>query len=50
MGVDEMRRVAELIADVLANRDDAAIERARAGVAELAEAFPLYPNLVGVGG
>jgi glycine hydroxymethyltransferase len=50
MGEGEMRRIAELIADVLANRDDAAVERAKAGVAELAEAFPLYPNLIGVGG
>ena len=42
----EMERIAELIDQALANRQDAqALERVRRGVEELAERFPLYPEL-----
>ena len=42
----EMERIAQLIDLALVNRADAAaLERVRAGVAQLAEKFPLYPEL-----
>ncbi len=44
MGTAEMQRVGDLIADVLeAPGDEAVAQDVRRGVAELAEAFPLYP-------
>jgi glycine hydroxymethyltransferase len=44
----EMRRIAELIDEVLMHRQDAAvIERVRGEVAKLADRFPLYPELRG---
>ncbi len=43
MGTSEMERVGDLIADVLeAPEDESVAEGVRRGVAELAEAFPLY--------
>ncbi len=42
----EMTKIAELIDQALMNRaDSAALERVRNGVAQLAEKFPLYPEL-----
>ena len=42
----QMHRIAELIDEALAHRADAsALARVRAGVEELAEQFPLYPEL-----
>ncbi|MGH7507819.1 MAG: serine hydroxymethyltransferase, partial [Longimicrobiales bacterium] len=44
MGTAEMQRVGDLIADVLeAPEDETVATSVRAGVVELAEAFPLYP-------
>ncbi|MGH7606428.1 MAG: serine hydroxymethyltransferase [Gemmatimonadales bacterium] len=48
-GVEEMERVAELIAAVLAQRDDATVERVRGEVRAMVEEFPLYAKGVGVG-
>jgi glycine hydroxymethyltransferase len=46
MGVDELRRVGDLMADVLENpEDEARLEQTRALVRDLAGAFPLYPEL-----
>ncbi len=48
MGEKEMATIADLFADVLlAPEDEAVLGRARASVAELCEAFPLYPGLGG---
>ncbi len=49
MGVSEMERIADLIAQALDARDDeAALERIREDVAELATSFPLYARRAGV--
>jgi glycine hydroxymethyltransferase len=42
MGVPEMDRIAELIDEVLTQRDDETVNRVRAEVEELAGGFPLY--------
>jgi glycine hydroxymethyltransferase len=45
MKENEMRQVGRFIAEVLTNRNDAAVlARVRKQVVELAEAFPLYPE------
>ncbi|MFO7637788.1 MAG: serine hydroxymethyltransferase [bacterium] len=45
MGEAEMKQIAGLIdACLAAGEDEAAVEKVKAGVAELVEAFPLYPE------
>jgi glycine hydroxymethyltransferase len=45
MGISEMQRVGDMIADVLeAPEDEKVAEQVRRRVAELVEAFPLYPE------
>src|SRR5690606_32681846 len=47
MGVDEMRRIGDWIADILeAPTDEGVRERVKRGIAELCEAFPIYRDLV----
>ncbi len=49
MGEGEMRQIADWVADVLAAHSDRSrIDRVRAAVLELCQAFPLYPDLVPV--
>ena len=49
LGESEMRQIADWIASVLAAPGDKAhIEQVRVSVAELCEAFPLYPEVVSV--
>ncbi|MSR20748.1 MAG: serine hydroxymethyltransferase [Gemmatimonadetes bacterium] len=49
MGEGEMRQIADWVADVLAAHSDRSrIDRVRAAVLELCQAFPLYPDLVSV--
>lgn len=51
MGEGEMRRIADWIADVLDQPHDEALQRrVRAGVKELCDGFPLYPDLQGTPG
>jgi glycine hydroxymethyltransferase len=52
LGLEEMTRIAELIDQVLTQRDETTVERVRGEVEELAAAFPLYgkaalPELAG---
>jgi len=42
MGLEEMTRIADLIDQVLTQRDEATVERVRGEVEELASGFPLY--------
>jgi len=42
MGLEEMTRIADLIDQVLTQRDEATVERIRGEVEELAAGFPLY--------
>jgi glycine hydroxymethyltransferase len=42
MGLEEMTRIADLIDQVLTQRDEATVERIRDEVEELAAGFPLY--------
>jgi glycine hydroxymethyltransferase len=42
MGLEEMTRIADLIDQVLTQRDEATVERIRGEVEELASGFPLY--------
>jgi len=49
LGESEMRQIADWIAEVLAApADRSRIDRVRASVVELCQAFPLYPELVSV--
>ncbi len=45
MGEPEMERIAELIDEVLTQRDDATVNRVRGEVEELAGGFPLYARV-----
>jgi len=48
MGTEEMKRVADLIVQVLRNsRSEEVIRRTRQAVRELCEAFPIYENMEG---
>jgi glycine hydroxymethyltransferase len=49
LGEAEMRQIADWIAEVLAAPGEAArVAKVRAAVADLCQAFPLYPELVAV--
>lgn len=48
MGLLEMKQVAELIAEAIANRaDEGALQRVRKNVYALCEKFPIYPSALG---